>query len=219
MKTYIGIYWGAVVLALAITPLVIRLARRMNAIDVPGVRAVHTTPIPRIGGMAIFLSAMSMILSVLFLDNKIGVTFRAARWELGSLLCMATFIFLVGFLDDLRNLPARAKLAAETVAAAVLCYAGVEIKSLDVPGAFVVAFGVLSCPVTILWIVGITNAVNLSDGLAAGVSAIACAAIAIFALYSGNMTMVVFMLALLGGSTASISTPRRPSWGIAAACF
>ena len=214
MKTYIWVYLGSVVLALVITPLVIRLVRRINAIDVPGVRAVHTKPIPRIGGMAIFLSALSMILSVLFLDNRIGAAFRAVRWELGSLLCMATFIFLVGFLDDLRNLPARAKLGAEIVAAAVLCHAGVEITSLDITGESVLRFGALSCPVTILWIVGIANAVNLSDGLdglAAGVSAIACAVIAVFALYSGNMIMAVFMLALLGSLTGFLFFNFNPA--------
>ena len=214
MKTYIGVYLGSVVLALAITPLVIRLARRLNAIDVPGVRAVHTKPIPRIGGMAIFLSAMAMIVSVLFMDNRIGEAFWAARWELGSLLCMASFIFLVGFVDDLRNLPARVKLGAEILAAVILCRAGVEITSLDITSDWALEFDVLSCPVTVLWIVGIANAVNLSDGLdglAAGVSAIACAVIAIFALYSGNMVMAVCMLALLGSLTGFLFFNFNPA--------
>jgi len=202
MKTFVCVYLGSTFLALVVTPLIIYVARCVHAFDVPGIRAVHTKPIPRIGGVAIFLSAMSLIVSVLFLDNRIGDAFRAVRWELGSLLCMATFIFLIGLLDDLRGLPAQVKLAAEVMAAGVLCYMGVEITNLHVTDNLVLNLGVLSCPLTVLWIVGITNAVNLSDGLdglAAGVSAVACAVIAIFAVHSENPIMAVFMLALLGG--------------------
>ncbi len=202
MKTFLCVYLGSTFLALVVTPLIIYVARRVNAFDVPNIRAVHTKPVPRIGGVAIYLSALSLIVSVLFLDNRIGAAFRAVRWELSSLLCMATFIFLIGLLDDLRDLPAHVKLAAEVTAAGVLCYMGVEITNLHITDTFVLHPGVLSCPLTLLWIVGITNAVNLSDGLdglAAGVSAVACAVIAVFAVYSENPTMAVFMLALLGG--------------------
>ncbi len=202
MKTYFFVYFGALAVALLLTPVVIVIAQRLKALDRPGARAVHTKPIPRIGGVAIFLAAMCLIVSVLFLDNRIGAAFRNIPLQLGTLLCTATTIFLIGLVDDLKGLPARVKFGVEVVAAGALCYAGVKISALEITEGVLLGLGWLACPFTILWVVGITNAVNLSDGLdglAAGVSAVACAAIAIFAISSQNLIMAVFMLALLGG--------------------
>ena len=202
MKTYVGVYVGSLCLALLTTPIVIFVARRLKALDRPGVRTVHTRPVPRIGGIAIFFAAMTLIVSVVFLDNQIGAAIRRMPVQLGTLLCTASVIFLVGLVDDLKGLPATVKLLVEAVAAGVLCHVGVTVSALEITDGVRLDLGALSCPLTILWIVGITNAVNLSDGLdglAAGVSAVACAAIAVFALTSQNPVMAVFMLALLGG--------------------
>ena len=202
MGVCLGVYLGALLLAVATTPIVIRLAHRVNALDHPGLRTVHGCPIPRIGGVAIFFSAMVAIVSVLLLDNQTGAACRSVGLQLGMLLLAATFIFVIGLVDDLKGLPARVKLAAELAAAAALCLVGVRISHIAVTDQFVLQLGDWGCVLTVLWIVGVTNAVNLSDGLdglAAGVSAIACAVIAIFALYSQNQIMAVFMLALLGG--------------------
>lgn len=201
MATYLCVYLGAAVLALLATPVVIRLARRFGAVAQPGVRTVHKRPIPRVGGVAIFCAAVAAIVAVLFLDNAIGVQFRQARLKLLTLLCSATFIFLIGLIDDLRGLPARLKFAAELAAAVALCVAGVRIADIHLTGSFVLPLGYGGYLLTVLWVVGLTNAVNLSDGLdglAAGVSAVACAAIAVFAIHSGQVIMAVFMLALVG---------------------
>ncbi len=202
MQTYLCVYVGAALVALVITPAVIALARRVDAVDRPGARTVHTHPVPRIGGVAIFVAAICPILAVLFLDNRIGDAFRRSSLQISTLVGMATLIFLIGLVDDLRGLPARVKLAVETLAAAALCYVGVRISSLEITEGCLLPLGQWGTPLTILWIIGITNAVNLSDGLdglAAGVSAVACAVIAIFAIYSENLVMAIFMLALLGG--------------------
>jgi len=202
VTTFLCVYLGAALLAIAGTPIVIRIARRINAVDRPGVRTVHTKPVPRIGGVAIFAAAMCLIICVLFLDNQIGAAFRRVRLQLSTLLCSAVFIFLIGLIDDIRGLPAKVKFLAEAAAAGTLCYVGVQINSLALTDTLTIHLGWAGCPLTILWIVGITNAVNLSDGLdglAAGVSAVACGAIAVFAIYSHNPIMAVFMLALLGG--------------------
>ncbi len=202
MKTCLCVYFGSVVLALMATPIVIRIALRIGALDRGSNRAVHTKPVPRIGGVAIFFAAMCMIVSVLFLDDRIGGMFQRVRLQLSALLASAAFVFVVGLIDDLRGLPAKAKLLAEIVAAVALCYVGIEITAVEVASGFVVKLGWLAGPLSVLWIVGITNAVNLNDGLdglAAGVSAVACAVIAILAIYNQNLIMAVFMLALLGG--------------------
>ncbi len=202
MTTYFAVWLGSLFLALVLTPAVIWLARRVGAVDRPGVRTVHTRPVPRIGGIAIFLSAVGLIVPVLFLDNRIGDVFRGMSLQVSTLLGAAMLIFLVGLVDDLKGLPARVKLLAEVLAAVWLCHVGIRISALEITDGYVLYLGQWGAPLTILWIIGITNAVNLSDGLdglAAGVSAVACAVIAVFAIYSGNPVMAVFMLALLGG--------------------
>ena len=201
MTTYFVVYFGAVLLALVLTPLVIALAGRIDAVDRPGVRTVHERPIPRIGGVAIFAAALTLIVAVLFVDNDIGARFRAAQLKLMTLLCSATFIFLIGLVDDLHGLRARCKFSAELLAAIGLCVAGVRITHLGLADGFMWYLGLWGWLLTLLWIVGITNAVNLSDGLdglAAGVSAVACGVIAVFAIHKGEVMMAVFMLALAG---------------------
>ena len=214
MKTYLSVYLGSLFMAIIITPLVIIFAHRIKAIDRPGVRTVHKRPIPRIGGMAFFISAMLVIFIVLFLNNSIGQAFRNMQVQLISLFCSATFIFFIGLIDDLKGLPAKYKFLTELLATVSLCFAGVKISSIAITEEWVLNLGVLSYPLTILWIVGITNAVNLSDGLdglAAGISAIACGVIAIFAVYSGSVIMAVIMLALLGSLTGFLFFNFNPA--------
>lgn len=200
-STYLGVYLGSLLLALLITPLTIRLARRIGAVDWPGVRSVHKRPVPRVGGVAIFLSAITAMIAVLFLDNRIGEQCRMSWIKLGTLLCAAAFVFLIGLVDDLRHLPARCKFLVELVMAGALCAAGVRISTISLGGGWNLPLGSMGCLLTLLWVVGITNAVNLSDGLdglAAGISAVTCGVIAIFAIHRGQVIMAAMMLALLG---------------------
>jgi len=199
--TYFYAFLGSAVLSLVVTPIVIHIARRIKAVDHPTPRGMHTSPIPRIGGAAIFLSATCMIILASFFSYAIGDAFRSVRLQVGAMLLTASSIFVVGLIDDLRGLPARAKLLVEVAAAVILCSVGVKISALEMTDTLVWQLGWLSYPFTVLWIVGITNAVNLSDGLdglAAGISAVACGVIAVFAIHSGNAIMVVLMLSLLG---------------------
>ncbi len=201
MNFFLLAYLGSAGLAALLTPAVIRAARRAGAVDRPGLRAVHERPVPRIGGVAIFLSATCVIGSALFLARAGGAELQAMPRQLATLLGAATFIFLVGLADDLKSLPARCKLLAELAAAGSLCLVGVRIESIEIAPGAVVHLGGWGCCLTLLWIVGITNAVNLSDGLdglAAGVCAIACGVIAIFALRSGDAVLTILMLALAG---------------------
>jgi UDP-GlcNAc:undecaprenyl-phosphate GlcNAc-1-phosphate transferase len=162
---------------------------------------VHQQPVPRIGGVAIFLSAMCVIGSVLLLSDAVDDEFRLMLRQLTTLLCSATFIFLIGLADDLRGLPARFKFLAELAAAGSLCFVGVRISSIAIADGIVVHLGGWGSWLTLLWVVGITNAVNLSDGLdglAAGVCAVACGVIAVFAIHYGDMVLAALMLALAG---------------------
>jgi len=211
MNTYMCVYFGSAFLALFSTPLVIGLARRIKAVDYPGIRSIHTQPIPRIGGVAIYFSTVIVIVSLLFLSNSIGARFRDLRVPLITLLCAGTAVFVIGLVDDLRGLPARFKFVAEVLGALALFVLGVRISEVGITDGFVLRLGWLACPVTVLWIVGITNAVNMSDGLdglAAGIAAITCGVLAVFALYnstihsglvqSNDVMLAIFALALLG---------------------
>jgi UDP-GlcNAc:undecaprenyl-phosphate GlcNAc-1-phosphate transferase len=202
MKTFILTYLCSCILAVVITPIVIAVGRKLRIYDSPTARKVHTGQIPRIGGVAIFLSSTLLVMTVLFLDNAIGDRFRGIQTQIIALLCAATFIFLVGFVDDVRGgIRVRYKLMAQIAAAGVMCLVGVRIESLNFANLFTLRFGLVSFPLTILWIIGITNAVNLMDGLdglAAGICAIACTVIAVFALVRGELVLAVMMLALVG---------------------
>jgi UDP-GlcNAc:undecaprenyl-phosphate GlcNAc-1-phosphate transferase len=219
MKTYIAVYLGSAFLALMATPAVIRLAQRIGALDHPGIRSVHKKAVPRIGGVAVFVSSMCLILSVLYLRNDIGDAFRDTRVQLVTLLGSAAFVFLVGLVDDMRGVPAGIKFLAELTAAGALCIAGVRIDEIGITEHSAVSLTWLGYPLTLLWVVGITNAINLSDGLdglAAGISAIASTVIAILAMYGGNVIRADFALAWRAVSAASwSSTSTRPksSWG------
>jgi UDP-GlcNAc:undecaprenyl-phosphate GlcNAc-1-phosphate transferase len=214
MKTYLIVYLGSAVLALVITPATVYLSRSIQALDYPGVRRTHARPIPRIGGMAVIVSTMGFVLPVLFLHNAVGDAFREVILQIVALLSAASLIFLVGLVDDLRGLRARAKLVAELIIAIVLCAVGIRITSVAVADVLTIEFGWFSWPLTVLWITGITNAVNLSDGLdglAAGISAVACGVIALLAIWSGQAVMAILMLALLGSLTGFLVFNFNPA--------
>ncbi|MCX5638643.1 MAG: MraY family glycosyltransferase, partial [Planctomycetota bacterium] len=201
MKTYLFTYLCSTLLALVITPIAICIAHAFGIYDKPDVRKVHVSAVPRIGGVAIFLSATILTITALFLDNSIGEAFRRVQTQVATLLAAGTFIFLVGLIDDLRGMRVRYKLLAQVCAAVAVCIAGIRIDLLNIANLFTLHFGWLSYVITIFWIVSITNAVNLIDGLdglAAGISAVVCIVIAIFAFEIGRPLMVVLMLALLG---------------------
>ncbi len=177
---------------------------------------MHEKPISHIGGVAIFLSMISLTIPVLFLSNTIGNTFREILPQVIVLLSSAGFIFLIGLIDDLKadGLSVRVKFLAQIAAASAVCSVGILIKSVAIADWLTLEFGWFSWPLTLLWIVGITNAVNLSDGLdglAAGVSAIACGVIAIFAVYCGSIVMAILMLALLGSLTGFLFFNFNPA--------
>jgi UDP-GlcNAc:undecaprenyl-phosphate GlcNAc-1-phosphate transferase len=204
MNTYLSVYLGSTILAIVTTPIVIRIARRLNIVDPPDIRKIHSKPIPRIGGVAIFVSMIGLVIPVLFLPDAVGNTLRLLRLKIAVVLCAAGLVFFLGLLDDIRGLRVRTKLVFQVVAAMVVCAANIRIESIAVTNWLRLELGWFSWPVTLIWIVGITNAVNLSDGLdglAAGISAITCGVLAILAVHSGDIVMAVVMLALLGSLT------------------
>ncbi|MEA4891963.1 MAG: MraY family glycosyltransferase [Peptococcaceae bacterium] len=180
-------------LTLGLTPLVRRLAIRVGAMDQPDKRKVHTCPMPRMGGLAIFFSFWITI----FITQPITAELKA--FAFGSLL-----ILISGVWDDMKNIRPWMKLVFQFAAALVVILAGVKVTFItNLFSASPTVLGWLSVPFTMLWIVGMTNAVNLVDGLdglAAGVSAIAALSIGIIAWMEG-FASVGYLSILLASST------------------
>jgi UDP-GlcNAc:undecaprenyl-phosphate GlcNAc-1-phosphate transferase len=200
-------------LALALTPLVRKLAIRLGAVDMPGVkgteseRHLHKVPTPRMGGLAIFLGCCTAILLFVPRSDKTS----AMLW--GALLIVA-----LGVVDDMKNLKAWLKLIVQIVAAMIAVHGGNVIRFFSslstVEGNNHLNLGILSVPVTIFWIVLVTNAVNLIDGLdglAAGVSAIASITMVIVALIYSNYAVAVTIGALAGGCIGFLPYNKPPA--------
>jgi len=178
----------AFISALVLTPLVIQFAFQIKAVDQPNYRKVHQKAMPRIGGLAIF-GAFLIGYFVLRPEDE-----HAVYILLGAIL-----IILTGFLDDLLNITPKAKLLGQLAAAGIVIYGGLQVTFITLPLVGVIEFGYLSIPITLLWIVGITNAINLIDGLdglAAGVSTIALIAMAVMAAIMGDVFVMGVALVL-----------------------
>lgn len=186
----------ALVVSFLTTPVVKTFAYKVGAIDVPkDARRMHKVPIPRLGGLAIFIGFMVSIL-----------LFASITSEMKSILLGAVIIVVLGVVDDIMALPAMLKFVVQIVAASIPATHGVQILAFSNPNIFsddlYWVLGWLSIPFTVIWIVAITNAVNLIDGLdglANGVSAISATTMLVIALV-GNQTQVAIVLAALVGA-------------------
>ncbi|GLB60218.1 glycosyltransferase family 4 protein [Cytobacillus sp. NCCP-133] len=169
--------------SILLTPLVKKLAFKVGATDKPNHRKVHAKIMPRLGGLAIYVSFIIGI--VILRPTDPNEPNAALAIVLGSLI-----IIMTGMLDDMIELSAKYKLIGQLAAAfIVVFYGGVSVPFINLPFGGQIEFGFLSLPLTILWIVGITNAINLIDGLdglAAGVSSIALITISLMAIIMGD---------------------------------
>lgn len=202
MTLYLLLGVGSAALALLLTPLVGRGAARLGLVDAPGGRKVHAHSVPRVGGLAVLAAAAgSLALVHAFLRPIADV----ALWsQLGPLLAGAILIFLAGLIDDLRGLGPAPKLVVELLAAAILIGSGLLIERVTILGA-TWPLGWMAYPVTAAWLVGVTNAFNLIDGvdgLAPGIAALAGAACGAILIARGHapeaMLLAAFVGAMLG---------------------
>jgi UDP-GlcNAc:undecaprenyl-phosphate GlcNAc-1-phosphate transferase len=151
---------GAVVLVL--TPLVIAAAHRFGAVDQPGPRRIHDRPTPRLGGLAIAIAVLATVVAAYNLPGPASILER--RPLLGLALASLP-ILIMGMIDDARGLAPPFKLAAQVIAGLVLVAFGYGVPMLTNPFSGSVPSGILNIPLTVLWVVAVTNAINLIDGL------------------------------------------------------
>ena len=198
----------AALVALISTPVIRSLAFRIGAVDVPkDTRRMHDHPIPRMGGLAIFFG---FILSVLI--------FQPLTAELRGMLLGAVVIVILGILDDIFVLPALPKFFVQIGAALIAVLHGNRIDFLSNPNVFsknpLWQLGWLAYPVTVIWIVAITNAVNLIDGLdglACGVSTISSMTMLVIALSVAEPDVAVLMGALSGACIGFLPYNLNPA--------
>lgn len=190
-------FFVAFLITFSTTPLVRKLAFKIGAVDVPkDKRRVHKKPIALIGGLAIFYG---FIVSLLVFNQ--GMTKQLVGIIIGSV-----FIIILGILDDKYNLRASVKLLGQIVAALIVVLCGVQINTITNPNIFsanqYIDIGYFAIPVTVLWIVGVTNAINLIDGidgLAVGVSSIASISLFFISLYvSGDLNVAIITASVAG---------------------
>jgi UDP-GlcNAc:undecaprenyl-phosphate GlcNAc-1-phosphate transferase len=200
----------ALVVSFLMTPVVKSFAYKVGAVDVPkDTRRMHKVPIPRLGGLAIFIGFM---VSILIFINIRGNS------QMQSILMGAVIIVVLGVVDDIMALPAMLKFVVQIGAALIPALNGVVIQAFSNPNIFSQnpywALGSLSIPVTVLWIVGITNSVNLIDGLdglANGVSAISAATMLVIALLASEAQVAIIMAALVGACVGFMPYNLNPA--------
>lgn len=183
----------AIVLSYIATPFVIRFAKAIGAMDVPkDNRRVHKHPIPRLGGLAIYFSFI--VATSLFVDLDETML---------SMLLASSIIVITGVVDDRIGMGAKLKLLIQVICASIVVAGGVRIEFFANPLNPELLFDLtwLSYPVTVFWIVGITNTVNLIDGLdglAAGISCIASITLSIICFLNGDLVSAGILLVLCG---------------------
>jgi len=183
------------ILSFILTPFIKKLAITTKVISIPkDARNIHKKPIPLLGGLGIYISFMLVIIF------KPGALSPAEK----GILIGATFIIIGGFIDDVMEIKPWQKLLFQLAATLSLIYYGVTITILTNPffvGGSYVNIGLLYIPFTVIWIIGVTNAFNLIDGLdglAAGIALISCLTIFIIAIMNNRIAAAVFTATLSG---------------------
>ncbi len=203
MTVYVFAFVIAAVVTYVFTPMVKNFAVKVGAVDKPDARKVHHSIIPRLGGLAIFIGYIASVAYSVPKSNYV--------W---GLLIGSTALVLVGVWDDVKQIGPKTKLVGQIIAAAILVAFGIQVEFINIPGIGLVYLDWVSVPLTIFWIVGFTNIVNLIDGLdglAAGISLIACMAIFSVTLQMGQVDLACITLALAGAACGFLRYNFNPA--------
>ena len=195
---------AALVLALVFVPLAMKLAYKIGAVDKPNARKVHTKIMPRMGGLGIYLEYIIVVLAT-----------QKMNMQLAGLLLGSTILVVLGIFDDMKDLNAKFKLLIQILAAVIVMAFGVRIEFMtNVFGGEAIYLDILSLPITLLWIVGITNAINLIDGLdglAGGIATIAALSMAVVGWIYGQYLMASMAIILAGATMGFLRYNFHPA--------
>ncbi|MBI3782317.1 MAG: undecaprenyl/decaprenyl-phosphate alpha-N-acetylglucosaminyl 1-phosphate transferase [Deltaproteobacteria bacterium] len=203
MLTHLTLFITAGVLSLLITPVVRSLASRWNIVDLPDARRLHTGRVPRLGGLAVLFAVFGALVSSRFFGFPETSDLLARDGHLAWLLAGTLAVVGVGILDDVWQIGPSLKLMGQVLAATlVLTGGGYQIRSITNPvSGDLINLGVFGSATTVFWIVGVTNAFNLIDGLdglASGVGLIAAVTISLLAIAQGRPDAALIATPLAG---------------------
>ena len=188
--------------SIAITPLVIRVAVARQLYDTPdATRRLHTRPIPRLGGVVVFIATVLGLAAALLVGMARGELSPERQGLFVGILLGGVVLFATGLVDDLRGLSPAVKLGAQCVAAVIVYLFGSQIQFITLGPTTVIPLGWLSLPLTVFWVVGVTNAFNVidnMDGLASGLALVALATVLGAAVTLGNTDVALVCMALTG---------------------
>ena len=203
MKTYFALFSIATAVSLVTTPLIRRLCQRYKLLDIPlDGRRIHRKAVPRLGGLALYISCLTALSLLPFVDNLLTQTLSGLKPEFLTLFIPATLVLLLGGYDDLKGTNAVVKFAGLGLIAALFYAMGSRIDALSIP-----LFGSMQLPplfsfiITVVWVVGITNAFNLIDGidgLASGAALFSSLVILGVSISQERTLMIVVSLVLCG---------------------
>lgn len=197
---YFFAFISAFVVVVVSVPIVRTLAIRCSHVDLPDDRKVHQVPMVRLGGIGIFLGTLAAAICLWRLGG-FSYLLPMAQREIAIILLGGSGYFLLGFCDDLKGLSPRFRLVCQLAIAALVWQNGIRIDFFNVPGIGLVHLGLLSLPITVLWIAGMVNAINWIDGLdglASGVSAIAALITVGICLFIGEPSVALLAMCLVG---------------------
>ncbi|PZV12909.1 MAG: undecaprenyl-phosphate alpha-N-acetylglucosaminyl 1-phosphate transferase [Leptolyngbya sp.] len=196
------------------TPLIKKFGLKRGLVDKPGGRKIHSRPMVRLGGVAIFAGTLAALL-VVWWTGGFGILSPQKEYEVWGVTLGGVAFFLIGLADDLLTLPAVSRLVMQLSVAAVVWQAGVQIEFLTIPFVGLVALpDFIGLPITVIWLVGMANAVNMIDGLdglAAGVSGIAAVVMLIVTLFMNQPAAALIAAALAGGALGFLRYNFNPA--------
>ncbi|MDE6475263.1 MAG: undecaprenyl/decaprenyl-phosphate alpha-N-acetylglucosaminyl 1-phosphate transferase, partial [Erysipelotrichaceae bacterium] len=191
-------------MSVLLTPLLKRIAYKLEIYAEMNERTIHTKPIARVGGVAIYVAFIIAMAIFMKVDNS-----------LNGILIGGSIMFIGGLIDDMMNLKPKYKLLFQALAAIVLIwFGGISLDVIRLPFGITFATGVISYFVTFVWIIGITNAVNLIDGLdglAGGTSVIILVVVASLAVIEGRMDVQMLSLILAGSTLGFLVYNSHPA--------
>jgi UDP-GlcNAc:undecaprenyl-phosphate/decaprenyl-phosphate GlcNAc-1-phosphate transferase len=203
----------ACVVGLAITPIVRHYARRLELLDMPGGRKVHQVPVPRLGGVAMTLAFAVGIGFAGLVASELGSAAFLRLSLAPAILGGVAFLLVVGIIDDVRGMPALAKLAGQVAVALLAAIMGLRLERLVFPWGMV-ELGPLAVPLTVAWIVGVMNAINLIDGLdglASGVVLTVLGAFGLLAAIDGTDPTLPVIAATVGATAGFLAYNLHPA--------
>ena len=203
----------ALVVGLIATPIVRGYAQGLGLLDQPGGRKVHRVAIPRLGGVAMAIAFGAGVGVALFLVPNLDAVGGLRPNRVAAILVGVAILVVVGVIDDVRGMRALVKLALQVAAAVVAFALGLSVDRLHLPWT-IVELGILSLPITVLWIVAVINAINLIDGLdglAAGVVLTALGAFGLLAAVDGVDPTLPLIAATAGAAVGFLAYNLHPA--------